>query len=138
MTSSESRKNNREADFVWAFVTVQKRQENGEWKDAEPGVHGSCKDKCTCLFCGKQFAAHANRIRAHIAQLKGQDVFLCPGVEKQPDETEQRFEERTQQFESAKTRCLSAAAEKEATRKKQKTEAMLNVATGVVTLMCNL
>ena len=84
MASTESRKNTREADFVWAFVTVQKRQDNGEWKDAEPGVHGSCKDKCTCLFCGKQFAAHANRIRAHIAQLKGQDVFLCPGVEKQP------------------------------------------------------
>eukprot|EP00959_Pyramimonas_sp_CCMP1952_P418623 8769693-Pyramimonas_sp.AAC.1 len=48
MASSESRKNNREADFVWAFVTVQKRQDNGEWKDAEPGVHGSPKDKCTC------------------------------------------------------------------------------------------
>ena len=52
MASSESRKNNREADFVWAFVTVQKRQDNGEWKDAEPGHHGSPKDKCTCLFYG--------------------------------------------------------------------------------------
>ena len=55
MASSESRKNNREAEFVWAFVTVQKQQENGEWKDAEPGHAGSAKDRCTCLFCGKQF-----------------------------------------------------------------------------------
>ena len=101
-------------------------------KDAEPGFHGSPKDKCTCLFCGKQFAAQVSRIRAHIAQLKGQDVFLCPGVEKLPDENEQRFLERKHRFESAKARCLSAAAEKEATRKKQKTEAMLNVATGGV------
>ena len=39
MASSESRsKHNREADFVWAFVTVLKRQDNGEWTDAEPGV----------------------------------------------------------------------------------------------------
>ena len=58
---------------------------------------------------------------------------MCPGVEKLPDETtEQRFLERKHRFESAKARCLSAAAEKEATRKKQKTEAMLNVATGGV------
>ena len=59
-------------------------------------------------------------------------MFLCPGVEKLPDENEQRFLERKHRFESAKARCLSAAAEKEATRKKQKTEAMLNVATGGV------
>ena len=35
------------------FVTVQKLQDNGEWKDADPGHVGSTKDKCTCLFCGK-------------------------------------------------------------------------------------
>ena len=80
MASSESRKNNREPDFVWNFVTVQVRQENNEWKDAEPGHAGSPKDRCTCLFCGKQFTAQASSIRAHVAQLKGDAVFLCRGV----------------------------------------------------------
>ena len=126
MALSEGRKNTRESDFVWNFVTVQQKQENNEWKDAEPGHVGSDKDKCTCLFCGKQFAVLAQRIRAHVAQLKGNDVFLCPGVTKQDDETEQRFEERKAQFAGARARCLSFAAEKEATnRKKQKTEANL-------------
>eukprot|EP00959_Pyramimonas_sp_CCMP1952_P124308 2598944-Pyramimonas_sp.AAC.1 len=41
MASSESRNNIREADFVWAFVTVQKLRDNGEWKDADPGHVGS-------------------------------------------------------------------------------------------------
>ena len=92
MSSTGSRKNNRDTDFVWNFVTVQQKQENNEWKDAEPGFVGSNKDRCTCLFCGKQFSAQATRIRAHVAQLKGHDVFLCPGVTIQPDETVQRFE----------------------------------------------
>ena len=77
MSSTGSRKNNRDTDFVWNFVTVQQKQENNEWKDAEPGFVGSNKDRCTCLFCGKQFSAQAHRIRAHVGQLKGNDVFLC-------------------------------------------------------------
>ena len=120
MSSTGSRKNNRDTDFVWNFVTVQQKQENNEWKDAEPGFVGSNKDRCTCLFCGKQFSALAHRIRAHVGQLKGNDVFLCPGVTKQPDETEVRFEERKAQFAGAKARCMSSAAEKEAARKKQR------------------
>ena len=70
-------------------------------------------NKCTCLFCFKQFAALASRIRAHVGQIKGQDVFVCPGVKKQPEETEQCFEIRRAQFQNAKDRCLAAAAEKE-------------------------
>ena len=50
MSSTGSRKNNRDTDFVWNFVTVQQKQENNEWKDAEPGFVGSNKDRCTCLF----------------------------------------------------------------------------------------
>eukprot|EP00976_Prorocentrum_cordatum_P018973 384496-Prorocentrum_minimum.AAC.1 len=53
-------------------------------------------------------------------------------VTKQPDETEQRFEERKAQFVGARARCLSSAAEREAARKKQKIEANLNMATGGV------
>eukprot|EP00976_Prorocentrum_cordatum_P010000 200401-Prorocentrum_minimum.AAC.1 len=45
-------------------------------------------------------------------------------------ETEQCFEIRRAQFQNAKDRCLVAAAEKESTRKKQKTHALLNQGAG--------
>eukprot|EP00959_Pyramimonas_sp_CCMP1952_P087692 1834882-Pyramimonas_sp.AAC.1 len=70
-STGEKRQNNRETDFVWGYVSVQLKDDS--WKDAEPGFAGSPKDKCTCLFCGKQFAAQASRIRAHVGQIKGQN-----------------------------------------------------------------
>ena len=54
MASTESRKNTREADFVWAFVTVQKREENGEW--------GVAYDVCTDVHC-----ADFSRMRQWVA-----------------------------------------------------------------------
>ena len=45
MSLSNAKRNNREKDFAWCYVTVQVKE--NECKDAEPGYGGPPSGKCT-------------------------------------------------------------------------------------------
>ena len=71
---------------------------------------GGSKDKVECIFCGKIFAALAIRIRAHCSGDKSiAEVNPCPGpsrrpaVGEEPEESDDAFEARKEQFEAVKS-----------------------------------
>ena len=64
------------------------------------GTVGGSKDAFICLFCAKKYACKVDRIRAHVAGVKGvAEVAACPGPTRgdQPAESDVDWERRRQQ-----------------------------------------
>ena len=114
----------------WKHVFVLRKEHKHKTYSAaleeKAGTVGAAADTVRCVYCGKRgMSAQPQRIRAHIAGFKGQDVSVCPGPPpKAASETTEAFNARRVAFEAARAQMKQlwdelAAAAAEAARKRE-------------------